>query len=122
MLLTIQRNEPGVIDRLPESRELLEAHRHGRVDQHAEHTEDEAHDHRPPAALGVEPLEEHAEEEDDEDRRGQVALNLLQVLVEAVGSLDDGDPRQGDQHHDDRGDAARADDLAAGVALGLHFS
>ena len=68
---------------------------------------DEADHHRPKAALGVEPLEEHAEEEDDEDRRRQVALHGLQVVVQAVRALDDRDPRQGDEHHDGGGDAAR---------------
>ena len=71
----------------------------------------EAHDHGPEAALGVQPLEEHAEEEHHEDRRRQIALHGLQVVVEAVRALITGNPGQGDQHHDDGGDAARAHNL-----------
>ena len=77
MLLTIQRNEPSVIMEVRVQRDR-------RVHQHAEQAEDEADDHGPEAALGVEPLPEHAEEEHDEDRRRQVALDGLQVFVEAV--------------------------------------
>ena len=61
--------------------------RHRRVDHHAEDAQHEADHHRGEAALGVEPLEEHAEEEDHEDRRGQVALHRLQVFVQAVRAL-----------------------------------
>ena len=80
MLLTIQRNEPcGVavlVARQPE--------RDRRVDGAG--GRGPARSRRPSAAqaaLGVQPLEEDAEEEHDEDRRGQVALHALQVVVEA---------------------------------------
>ena len=51
----------------------------------------------------------------------QVALDLLQVLVEAVGPLDHRDPRQGDDHHHRCGGAARLT-ICCCVALGFHFS
>ena len=92
--------------------------RHRRIHQHAEDAHDEAYDHRPPTTLGVQPLEEDAEEEDDEDRRRQISLNGLQILVETAGVFQDGQPGQGDQHHDARGDSARPHDL---VLRGLGF-
>ena len=54
----------------------------------------------------VDALDEHAEEEHAEDRRRQVALHALQVLVQAARALDDRDPREADQHHHHGRDAA----------------
>jgi len=51
--------------------------RAGCVHQHAEDADDEADDHRPKTALGVETLPEDAKEEHNEDGWCQVALNGL---------------------------------------------
>ena len=76
--------------RIPE-----QAQRDRRVHEHAEEAEGEAHDHGPQAAFGVEALPKDAEEKDDKDRRRQVALHRLKIVVQAARSLNDRNPQSG---------------------------
>ena len=55
------------------------------VHQHTEQANDKADNHGPQAALGIEAFPEYAKEEDHKNRRGQVALDGLQITVEALG-------------------------------------
>ena len=71
----------GVADRISLGVATEHGQGDGRVDEHAEEPQDEAHDHGPKAALGIQAFEKHAEEKDHEDRRRQIALHGLQVVV-----------------------------------------
>ena len=80
------------------------------VDGQPEKPEGEACAERGQAAFRVQPLHEDAEEEDDEDRRGEVGLDALEVVVEAAAAADDRDPEESDEDHDPRGHAADPDE------------
>ncbi len=96
--------------------EARQTERDRRIDDHSEETKREADDHRPEAPVGVEALEKHAQEEHDEDGRREVPLHGLQVVVEAVGRLDNGDPEERDQNHD--GGRAAPDPHELGLRCG----
>ena len=85
-----------------------------RVDGQPEKPQPEAGAERGQAALGVQPLHEDAEEEDDEDGRGQVGLHALEVVVEPSTAADDRDPEQADEDHDARGHATDPDEALLG--------
>ena len=86
MLLTIHRNEPSVY--LKSFDQL-----HGRIDRQAEQAQEEPDDKCRQAAGAVQAFPEHAQEEHDEDRRRQVGLHALQVVVQALAALDDRNPQ-----------------------------
>ena len=85
--------------------------RDGRVHRQPERAEQESDQKRREAALGVQPLVEHPEEEHREDGRREVALHALQIVVQALRALDDGDPEQPDEHHHRGRDASDPDQL-----------
>src|SRR5262249_60191484 len=87
-----------------------------RVDGHPEKTQHKTNQHGPKRSLRIETLPEHPEEEHHEDRRREIALHRLQVVVQTLRVFDDRNPGQGDDHHDGCGDAADTYKLVLGCA------
>src|SRR4030095_9455100 len=69
-----------------------ETQRDGSIHEHPKASPDEPCHHGPETALGIEPLPKHAKEENDKNRRSEVTLHRLQVVVEPGGAFDDRDP------------------------------
>src|SRR5471032_2141386 len=106
MLLTIHRNEPSGYPSLNPARPMVTGVSTSMRNRPS--AKPTTMDHSAPCA---EPLKKDTEEEDHEDWRSQIALHRLQVVVEPLRVLDDGNPRQRHEHHDASSDAAGAHKL-----------
>src|SRR5207237_654556 len=70
-----------------------------RVQGQAEDPEHKSDDQRGEAPLGVQAPVEDAEHEHREDRRGEVALHALEIVVRPTCALDHGNPQKAAHHH-----------------------
>lgn len=77
------------------------------------HAENEAEDESGEGSLGVDSFPKEAEEEDGGDRWGEVALDRLEVFVDAASghAFHDGNPDDAADDDDSGGDAADFDEV-----------